>query len=111
MTCAHSKYFKRDAITLLRTCLVGKPLQLIQGLGNDLEAAWAYLDSIYGDLRFVADAITSDIFSFRPLREGDYKGFCDFVHLIKRSYNTLKEVGYPNDMNINHLLAIVEQKM
>ena len=38
----HSKYSKRDAITLLRTCLVGKPLQLIQGLGNDLEAAWAY---------------------------------------------------------------------
>ena len=34
-----SKYFKRDSITLLRTCLVGKPLQLIQGLGNDLEAA------------------------------------------------------------------------
>ena len=107
----HSKYSKRDAITLLRTCLVGKPLQLIQGLGNDLEAAWAYLDSIYGDPRFVADAITSDISSFRPLREGDDKGFCDFVHLIKRSFNTLKEVGRPNDMDNNHMLAIVEQKM
>ena len=35
----HSKYSERDTITLLRTCLVGKPLQLIQGLGNDLEAA------------------------------------------------------------------------
>ena len=107
----HSKYSKRDAITLLRTCLLGKPLQLIQGLGNDLEAAWAYLDSIYGDPRFVADAITSDISSFRPLREGDDKGFCDFVHLIKRSFNTLKKVGRPNDMNNNHMLAIIEQKM
>ena len=45
----HSKYSKRDAITILRTCLVGKPLNLIQGLGNDLEVAWAYLDSIYSD--------------------------------------------------------------
>ena len=107
----HSNYSQRDAITLLRTCLAGKQLQLIQGLGNDLEAAWAYLDSIYGDPRFVADAITSDISSFRPLREGDDKGFCDFVHLIKRSFNTLKEVGHPNDMNNNHMLAIVEQKM
>ena len=105
----HSKYSKRDAITLLRTCLVGKPLQLIQGLGNDLEAAWAYLDSIYGDPRFIADAITSDISSFRPLREGDDKGFYDFVHLIKRSFNTLKEADRPNDMNNNHMLAIVEQ--
>ena len=48
----------------------------MQGLGNDLEAAWAYLDSIYGDPRFVADAITSDISSFRPLREREMiKGF------------------------------------
>ena len=102
---------KRDAITLLGTCLVGKPLQLIQGFSDDLEAAWAYLDSIYGGPRFVADAITSDISSFRPLREGDDKAFCDFVHLTKRSYNILKEVRRPNDMNNNHMLAIVEQKM
>ena len=107
----HSKYSKRDPITLLSTCLVGKPLQLIQGLGNDLEVAWAYLDSIYSDPRFLADAITSDISSVRPLREGDDKGFCDFVHLIKRSFNILKEVGHPNDMNNNHMLAIIEQKM
>ena len=80
-----SKYSKRDAIALLRTCLVGKLLQLIQGLGNDLEVAWVYLVSIYGNPRFVADAITSDISSFRPLREGDDKRFCDFVDLIKKS--------------------------
>ena len=69
------------------------------------------MDSIYGDPRFVADAITSDISSFRPLREGDDKGICDFVYLIKRSFNTLKEAGHPNDMNNNHMLAIVGQKM
>ena len=69
------------------------------------------MDSIYGDPRFVADAITSDISSFRPLGEGDHKRFCDFVHLKKRSFNTLKEVGRPNDMKNNHMLAIIEQKM
>ena len=52
----HSKYSKSDEITLLRTCLVRKPLQLTQDLSNDLEATWAYLDSIHGDPRFVADA-------------------------------------------------------
>ena len=107
----HSKYSKRDAITLLRTRLVGKPLQLIQGLGNDLEAAWAYLESIYGDPKFVADVVTSDISSFRSLREADDKGFYDFVPLIKRSFNTLKEGGHPNDMNNNHMLAVVEPKI
>ena len=88
---------------------MGKPLQLIKGLDNDLEAAWAYLALICGDPRFVSDAITSDISSFRPFREGDDEGFCDFVDLINRSYKfyTLKEVGRPNDTNNNHMLAIV----
>ena len=67
------------------------------------------MDSIYGDPKFVADAVSSDNSSFGPLREGDDKGFFFyFVHLIKRSYNTLKEVGCPNDMNNNH---IIEKKM
>ena len=118
----HSSYTKRETITHLRTCLAGTtgnswynwqqlPLQLIQGLGNDLEAAWSYLDSIYCDPRSVANAITSAISSLRPLNEGDDKGFCDFVHLMKRSCNTLKESGCPNGMNNNHVSAIIEQKM
>ena len=44
---------KRDAITLLRASLQGKPLELIKGIGQDYDAAWEYLDSFYGDPRFV----------------------------------------------------------
>ena len=51
-----SRYAKRDAITLLRTCLKDKPLELIKGIGSDYDTAWEYLDSIYGDPRFVAYA-------------------------------------------------------
>jgi hypothetical protein len=31
--------------------------------------------------------------------------------LVKRSYNTLKEVGLPNDMDNSHMLSIMERKM
>ena len=34
-----SRYAKRDAITLLRTCLMEKPLDLIKGIGSDYDAA------------------------------------------------------------------------
>ena len=37
--------------------------------------------------------------------------FCDLVHLVRRSYNTLKEVGVPSDMDNSHMLSIIEQKM
>ena len=53
-----TRYSKRDAISLLRTSLQGRPLDLIKGIGTDYDAAWGYLDSIYGDPRFVADTVT-----------------------------------------------------
>ena len=63
-----SRFSKRDAISLLRTSLHGKALELIKGIGTDYDAAWSYLDSVYGDPRFVADTVTQDISKFRPLR-------------------------------------------
>ena len=106
-----ARYTKRDAITLLRTRLKDKPLELIKGIGSDYDAAWEYLDAIYGDPRFVSDAITQDITKFRPLHDGEDARFCDLVHLVKRCYNTLKEVGIPSDMDNSHMLSIIEQKM
>lgn len=106
-----AKYTKRDAITLLRTCLRDKPLELIKGIGSDYDAAWEYLDSIYGDPRFVSDTVTQDIVQFKALQEGEDARFCDLVHLVKRCYNTLKEVGLPSDMDNSHMLSIIEQKM
>ena len=105
------RYSKRDAITMLHTCLKEKPLELIKGIGSDYNAAWEYLDSIYGDPRFVSDTITQDIMRFKALSEGEDARFCDLVHLVRRSYNTLKEVGIPSDMNNSHMLSIIEQKM
>ncbi|CAB4033921.1 Hypothetical predicted protein [Paramuricea clavata] len=106
-----SQYSERDAITILRASLQGKQLELIKGIGCDYKAAWVYLDSIYGDPRFIADSITQDISKFKALQDGEDARFCELVHLVNRSYNTLKEVGRPNNMNNNHMLALIEQKM
>ena len=55
-----SRYSKRDAVTFLRTCQEDKPLELIKGIGSNYDAAWDYLDAIYGDPRFVSDKITQE---------------------------------------------------
>ena len=77
-----SRYAKRDAITLLRTWLTDKPLDIIRGIGYDYEAAWEYLESIYGDPWVVADTNTQDIVKFKPLSEGEDARFCDLAHLV-----------------------------
>ena len=48
---------------------------------------------------------------FKALQDGEDVRFCDLVHLVKRCYNTLKEVGLPSDLNNSHMLSIIEQKM
>lgn len=106
-----TRYSKRDAMTILRTCLVGRPLELIKGIRSDYDAAWEYLDSVYGDPRYVSDTITQDISKFKPLHESEDARLCELVHLVRRSYNTLKEVGLPSDMDNSHMLSIIEQKM
>ena len=106
-----SRYSKRDAITMLCTCLKEKPLELIKGIGSDYNASWEYLDSINGDPRFVSDTITQDIMRFKVLSEREDARFRDLVHLVRRSYNTLKKVGIPSYMNNSHMLSIIEQKM
>ena len=80
----------------------GKQSELIKEIGLDYDAAWEYLESIYGDPRFVADTITQDIARFKPLRDGEDARFCDLVHLVKRRFNTLAEVGRQNDKDSNH---------
>ena len=106
-----SKYSTRDAITFLRMCLQGKPLELIKGIGTDYTAAWEYLDSIYGDPRVVSDTIMQDVVKFKPLRDGEDARFCDLVHLVKHCYNMLKEIGVPGDMDNSHMLSLIEKKM
>ena len=38
-----ARYGKRDAITILTSSLLGKPLDMIKGIGHDYDAAWDYL--------------------------------------------------------------------
>ena len=105
------RYTKRDAMTYLRACLQGKPLELVKGIGSDYDGALQYLDSIYGDPRFVSDQITQDLSKFRPLKEGEDSRFCDLVHLVKHSFNTMKGVGRPHDLDNNHMLSLIGQNM
>ena len=50
-------------------------------------------------------------YEFQKVEDGDDTHFCDLVHLVNHSYNTLNEVGQPNDMDNSHMLSVKEQSM
>lgn len=53
----------------------------------------------------------NDIHKFKPLKENEDGRFCDLVHLVRRSYNTLKEIGREDDMNYSNIIAMIERKV
>ena len=106
-----AQYSERDTLTVLRSCLSSEPAKLIEGISSDLNAAWKYLDHNYGDPRIVSDTITRDLERFRSIQPGEDHRFCQLVNLVKRSYNILKEIKRPQDMDNTHVISLIERKM
>ena len=101
----------RDTIAILRSCLGPEPAKLIEGISSDLKAAWRYLDQNYGDPRVISDAVTADMERFKPIQPGEDHRFCDLVNLVRRSFNILKEVKRPQDIDNTHVISLIERKM
>ncbi|XP_033646409.1 uncharacterized protein LOC117305639 [Asterias rubens] len=104
-------YSPRDAVSILRNSLTGKPLELLKGIGTDYSACWEYLDMYYGDPRVISDTVAQDLTKFKALSNGEDGRFCEFAQLVRRSFNVLKQVGKESDMNNNHMLAMIEKKL
>jgi len=101
----------RDTIAILRSCLGPEPAKLIEGISSDLKAAWRYLDQNYGDPRVISDTVTADLERFKPIQPGEDHRFCDLVNLVRRSFNILKEVKRPQDIDNTHVIPLIERKM
>ena len=59
----------------------------------------------------VSDTVTLDLERFRVSQLGEDHRFCDLVNLVRRSYNILKEVKRKQDIDITHVISLIERKM
>ena len=88
-----------------------EPSKLVDGISTDLKAAWNYLDQNYGDPRVFSDVVTADLERFKAIQPGEDHWFCELVNLVRRSYNILKEVKRPQDIDNTHVISLIERKM
>ena len=106
-----SQCSERDTITILRSCLGPEPSKLVKGISTDLKTMWQYLDQNYGDPGVISDTVTADLERFKPIQEVEDHKFCDLVNLVRRSYNILREIKRPQDINNRHVISLIERKM
>jgi len=55
--------------------------------------------------------VTADLERFKAIQPGEDHRFCELVNLVRRSYNILKEVKRPQDIDNTHVISLIEAKM
>ena len=69
------------------------------------------MDQNYGNPRVISDTVTADLERFKPIQPGEDHRVCDLVNLVRRSFNILKEVKRPQDIDNTHVISLIETKM
>ena len=88
-----------------------EPAKLVEGITTDLKSAWNYLDQNYGNPRMMSDVVTFDIERFKAAQTGEDHRFCNLVYLVRRSYNTLKEVKRTQDIDNTLVISHIKHTM
>ena len=74
----------------LRSCLTGKALELIQGVGDDYTEMMMRLELRFGCSEKLVDAILKDIDKLKKVPDGDSVKFLQLVEVIEKSWLDLK---------------------
>ena len=98
----------RDSIAIICSCLGPERAKFIEGISSGLKAALKYLDQNYGDRRVISDTVTADMERFKLIQPGEDHHFCDLANLVRQSFNIIKEVKRPQDINI---ISLIERKL
>ena len=59
----------------------------------------------------MSDVVTSDIERFKAAQTGKDHRFCDLVYLVRRLYNTLKEVKRTQDIENTLVISLIKHTM
>ena len=100
-----------SAAYVLRSCLKGLALDVVNSIDDDLNEMWARLDDRFGKPSKLTDAIMNEIKRFRQLSDGDLKRFTEFVNMVEKGYRDLVRIGMEREISNSHAVSLVEEKM
>ncbi|CAM1327124.1 Uncharacterised protein r2_g3609 [Pycnogonum litorale] len=111
----HARIPSRHKMMMLKNCLAGRPLQLVERLGytdKQYLLALEKLDQRYGGETRLLQHYLDSIISMPVIKEGDLKGLDEFSSILCDIVAKLSESGTNGELRgASALYTIVQQKM
>ncbi|KAK3894277.1 hypothetical protein Pcinc_001956 [Petrolisthes cinctipes] len=94
---------------VLRSCLSGEALEIVQGADDSFKDMMKRLDDRYGNPSKLVEAVLSDIKDLKLVPEGSSKGFIEMVDIVERAYLDLKKLKLCAEMNTVTMVSHIEK--
>ncbi|KAK3879621.1 hypothetical protein Pcinc_015822 [Petrolisthes cinctipes] len=94
---------------VLRSCLSGEALEVVQGADDSFKDMMKRLDDRYGNPSKLVEAVLSDIKDLKLVPEGSSKGFIEMVDIVERAYLDLKKLKLCAEMNTVTMVSHIEK--
>lgn len=94
---------------VLRSCLAGEALEVVQGVDDSFDAMMKRLNARYGNPSRLVQAVLSDIKTLKPVSEGNPGKFMDMVDVIERAYLDLKKLNLSEEMSTVTMVSQIEK--
>ena len=93
----------------LRSCLSGKALEVVQGIGDDYKEMRKRLELKFGCPEKLVDVVMSDISRLKKVPDGDDSRFLRLVEVVERSWLDLMGMGLEREMNTSIMISKIEK--
>ena len=90
---------------VLKSCLSGKPLDIVKKVDHNIDEMCGRLDDKYGELIKVIDCIMKDV---RLVREVENSRFIQFVDTIEKSYRDLERLDLEMEVSNASTVSLIE---
>ena len=94
---------------VLRSCLSGEALDVVQGVNDSFNAMMKRLDDRYGNPLKLVEAVLSDIKDLKSVPERSSKRFTEMVDVVERAFLDLKKLNLCAEMNTVTMVSHVEK--
>ena len=96
---------------VLKSCLVGTPLEIVKNVDHSVTDMWKRLDDRYAEPSKVIDVIMNEIKKLPSLGENCIPEFILMVDVVERAFRDLERLGLEGEVSNASTVCSIEEKL